>query len=423
MELSVTQKYQLYTYLAGASLVLTVVFVRLEFLLLGLPFLITMIWPHLWAQEPVYRLRSETFGRQGFEEDETRAQLGVDADTDLPLLEVTHRVAGRRSLAQEDERWVFSLPSQESTSLTSTVDLASRGHFRIGRFRCRAADPSLSWWWGSQEAPGDPFSVFPRLRRFDLYGKLAREVGLFHGDHLSRSRGEGMELAGIREYTRGDSAGQINWRHSLRWGKLHINQRTPERNTDVVIIVDTLRDVGRWPFTTLNSSARGAANLANFFLQRKDRVGLIEYGGPAGYITPSSGTRQLYAILDRLARMELSTSTASRDVRTLPPRSLPPKAQVFVFTTLLDRRSSIMVKELAIHGFRPMVIYMQPESIVEALLDERAKLDRLALKYWRMLQKEKLHELESGGLPVVSWDGESPLESHLFPVFSAQRRR
>ena len=71
----------------------------------------------------------------------------------------------------------------------------------------------------------------------------------------------------------------MNWRASLRLGQLYVTQRHRERNADVVLMLDTLAEVGAPPQTTLDLGVRAAASLATAYLARKDRVGLVPTAG------------------------------------------------------------------------------------------------------------------------------------------------
>ena len=69
------------------------------------------------------------------------------------------------------------------------------------------------------------------------------ETQVFVGNQVSRARGDGIEFADIREWAPGDRVRSINWRASARRGELWVNQQHPERNTDVVLFLDTFTDV------------------------------------------------------------------------------------------------------------------------------------------------------------------------------------
>ena len=83
-------------------------------------------------------------------------------------------------------------------------------------------------------------------------------------------------------------------------------------------------------------TVRAAASLAHLYLQRKDRVGLVSFGGYLSWLMPASGTQQLYRIVDSLLQMNIVLSFASKGVDVLPPRTLPPRALVIALSPLLD---------------------------------------------------------------------------------------
>ena len=69
------------------------------------------------------------------------------------------------------------------------------------------------------------------------------ETQAFAGSEVARVKGDGIEYADIRDYVPGDRLRAINWRASARRGSLVVNERHPERNTDVVLFVDSFVDV------------------------------------------------------------------------------------------------------------------------------------------------------------------------------------
>src|SRR5712671_3649581 len=121
------------------------------------------------------------------------------------------------------------------------------------------------------------------------------------GDYVSAALGEGIEPGDIRQFAPGDRIKQVNWRASLRLGKLYVTQHQREQNADVVLMLDTLAEGGRAPDTTLDWSVRAGASLATAYLARKDRVGLINYGGLIHWVKPGSGRAQYERLADALA--------------------------------------------------------------------------------------------------------------------------
>src|SRR5439155_17432772 len=105
-------------------------------------------------------------------------------------------------------------------------------------------------------------------------------------------------------------------------------------------VLDTFSDVALPERGTLDLTVRAAASLAHRYLQRKDRVGIVSFGGYLSWLLPASGTRQLYRIVDSLLQMDVVMSFATKSLDVLPPRTLPAKALVLALTPLLDARAT-----------------------------------------------------------------------------------
>jgi uncharacterized protein (DUF58 family) len=84
---------------------------------------------------------------------------------------------------------------------------------------------------------------------------------------------------------------------------------------------------------------RATATLAARYLERRDRVGLVSFGGVLRWLTPGMGTTQQYRIVDALLESEIVFNYAWKDVSVIPSRVLPPQALVVAVTPLLDDRA------------------------------------------------------------------------------------
>ena len=188
---------------------------------------------------------------------------------------------------------------------------------------------------------------------------------MFIGNQVSRTKGDGIEFADVREWEPGDRVRRVNWRASARRGGLWVNDQHPERNTDVVLFLDTFADVHSGRRGTLDLTVRAATSLAHRYLQRKDRVGLVSFSGFLTWLLPASGTHQLYTIVDSLLQMDVVLSFATKGVDVLPPRTLPPKALVLALTPLLDPRSAAALLDLRARGYDLVVIEVSPVPFIE----------------------------------------------------------
>jgi uncharacterized protein (DUF58 family) len=244
------------------------------------------------------------------------------------------------------------------------------------------------------------------------------ETQVFVGNQVSRAKGEGIEFADVRPWTHGDRPRRINWRASARRDELWVNDQHPERNTDVVLFIDTFAEVRRAGRSTLDMAVRAATSLAHRYLGRKDRVGLVSFGGFLTWLVPASGTLQLYKIVDSLLQMDVVLSFAVKGVDVLPPRTLPPKALLIALTPLLDPRSAAALLDLRARGFDLVVVEVSPVPFVDP---GKSELDALSYRLWRLSRESLRARYERAGVPVVEWLDGVPLDVPLEEVASFRR--
>jgi uncharacterized protein (DUF58 family) len=241
----------------------------------------------------------------------------------------------------------------------------------------------------------------------------ALETQVFAGNQVARVRGEGIEFADLREWQPGDRVRRVNWRATALRGELWVNEQYPERNTDVVLFLDTFAEVRVQGRSTNDRAVRAAATLAHGYLQRKDRVGLVGFGGYLSWLVPESGLRQLYAIIDTLLASDIVHSYALRGVDVLPPRTLPPKALVLAVTPLLDDRTAAALLDLRARGYDLIVVEVSP---LELLAPEPDSPLELAHRLWRLSREALRWRYEQVGVPVVTWREDVPLAAPLEEV-------
>jgi uncharacterized protein (DUF58 family) len=389
-----------YAVLAAAGLVAGLALGRVEPVALAAPFLLALV-AGLAAQEPEVSVRVSLDRDRAIEGDEITATIGllstrgVDRlELFVPLpLELTAPARAIRLRAGKEE----------------TVELKLRcerwGVFRVGRVLFRARDMlGLRSWEGEAGEPRE-LRIFPREETLrSLIAPLETQV--FAGNQVSRARGEGIEFADLREWQPGDRLRRVNWRATALRRTLWVNEQNPERNTDVVLFLDTFAEVRAEGRSTNDRAVRAAATLAHIYLQRKDRVGLVGFGGFLSWLVPASGMRQLYAIVETLLTSEVVHSFAVRGVDILPPRTLPPKALVLAITPLLDNRTAAALLDLRARGYDLIVVEVSPLELVAPKPGSELEL---AHRLWRLSRDALRWRYEQVGVPVVTWRDDEPL--------------
>ena len=189
-----------------------------------------------------------------------------------------------------------------------------------------------------------------------------------------------------------------------------MNEAHPERNSDVVLFLDTFAEARRTDTGTLDLGVRAAASLAAHYLNEKDRVGLVSFGGVLNWLTVSSGPTQLYRFVDSLLDAEISLSYAWKDLDIIPSRTLPPRALVIALSPLLDERAVGALLDLRARGRDLAVIELSPFPFVDEGQSETEELAyRLRARY------------ASLGVPIAEWREGVPMEAIVEEVRAFRR--
>jgi uncharacterized protein (DUF58 family) len=301
-------------------------------------------------------------------------------------------IVGRNPVARR-------LPSGGSRSVEYTVKARRWGVYRLGEIAVRTSDRLGFFRFESRIDQAQPLKVYPHPEELRTMLQPL-ETQPFAGNQVARSKGEGIEFADMRPFVVGDRLRRINWRASARRGTLWVNELHPERNTDVVVFLDTFAEARRDDGGTLDLAVRAAASLADRYLTHKDRVGLVSFGGLLNWLTPASGLAQLYRIVDSLLDTEIILSYAWKDIEIVPRRTLPPQALIVALTPLLDDRAVGALLDLRRRGFDLAVIEVSPEPFTTVPNDE---LGQFAHRLWRLRRDALRDRFRTLGVPTAEW--------------------
>jgi uncharacterized protein (DUF58 family) len=209
---------------------------------------------------------------------------------------------------------VVALPGRGQQQWTVSTPLARRGRFHLGPVIARG---------------GDPFGLFPVQRALPGTSELVvypaclplADVPLLSGSLAGGSATRGRtphltpNVAGLREYTPGDSFNRIAWSATARLGRMMVKEFDLDPTADVWLVLDMQHAVhvggsaeaaaGGWPEPWRESTEEFgvvvAASLGQHFLARKRAVGLLAAGQHHEVIAADRGPRQLVKLLEALA--------------------------------------------------------------------------------------------------------------------------
>jgi uncharacterized protein (DUF58 family) len=407
--------------LVSLALLLGVVTARAELFLVSVPLALRLLAIARRPAAPRYALTHDLSSTRLLEGEQATVTVTLSAETPLAQIEVFEPLPPSGEISSGRPRRVMALAGSATERWSYTFHLPERGRYILGTvyLRCWALS-GLHVQEAVLNAP-ETLNVYPRaaaLRR--LPAPLMTQAS--SGNYVSPLVGDGIEPGEIRPFAPGDRIKHVNWRASLRRDRLYVTRYQQERNADVVLMLDTLSQAGTGSATTVGASLRAAASLAAAYLARKDRVGLIEYGGVLRWVRPGSGRPHFERLLATLVRAEVTFTYVAKDLALVPPRILPPQALVIAISSLLDERFLTALGDLAGRGFDLIVLAVDPVILTRAALSRSVRVDT-ACRLWALERQIQLDEVAGRGLRVVAWRPDEPIELALARIGRHRRPR
>ena len=407
-----------YASVAGVFLVGALESGRPELVVIAAPFLVILVAGLLTTEAPEWTTLALDVERDRLIEGEAiTLTVTIDAERDVERVEVVLPLPGDVAVDDGDAALAFHLPAKRRCTVSVRLRFPRWGVYPIGDVHVRAHDRLDLFRDDDRLDARRPVKVFPREEALRAIVRPAR-TQLHTGNQVARRVGGGIEFAELRPFVPGDVVRSIDWKATARRGSPWVRERHPERNTDVVLFLDTFSDVWTGTATTVERAVRATASVAGVYLERRDRVGLVSFGGVLRWLMPGMGIRQDYRILEALLDTEVALSYAWKGIEVIPVRTLPPKALVLAVTPLLDERSVGALFDLRGRGFDVGVIDVSP---VVAGPEPDDPIDRLASRIWAM-ERDRLHrDLRRIGVSVAEWHNGEDLQRAVWEVEASRR--
>ncbi|HJS50197.1 MAG TPA: DUF58 domain-containing protein [Gaiellaceae bacterium] len=405
-----------YAAVAAISLLAALVLRRPELAIVAAPFALVLAVGTRVAHDPAVTVEFEIETERTLEQAQLEATMLVRAEGAVDRLELLVDLPANVDVDDGMDACALRLGPGQERVIPLTLRCARWGVYPLGDVEVRARDPFRLVVWEQRTSGRHRLKAYPRpieLRRI-----LAPvETQAFAGSEVARARGDGVEYADIRDFVPGDRVRSINWRASARRQRLVVNERHPERNTDVVILLDTFVDVRGVGRSTLEEAVRAGTSLASRYLERRDRVGLVGFGGTLRWLQPGMGLTQRYRLIETMLETGAEPTYVWRDINLIPTRVLPPKALIIGLTPLVDPRFAAALSDLRARGFDVVVVEVDPVPLV----DERSgDLGKIAHRLWILDRSVQHAKLEALGIGVARW-GETGLEAALEGVRTFRR--
>jgi uncharacterized protein (DUF58 family) len=382
---------------------------RPEPVVVAAPFLIAAAAGLALARPPRLEVAIRLDRERALEGDEVEVEVQVTALRPLARLEVDLQLPRALRAVAREESGHGGLRAGASRAFRLRLRCLRWGGRLVGRVRVRARDPLGFFYYEEEATQLLALRVYPRSETVRRLVKPA-DTQVFAGNEVSRLSGDGIEFAGIRAFVPGDRVRRINWRATARRGNLQVNEMRPERNADVVIFLDTFKELREAADSSIDLAVRAATALIHAYLGRRDRVGLIGFGGTLRWLRPEMGERQLYRVLDALIDTEVVLSYAWKGLEVIPRQTLPPGALVLALTPLIDERAVEALLDLRGRGHDLAVVEI---SALAFLRPGGRPSEQLAYRLWAMERAALRGRFLALGVPVAAWSAGAPLQAAL----------
>lgn len=409
-------RLEAYAVLAAIGLVASLVLRRPELAAAAAPFALLLTVGTQLARGPKLDVEFAVADERTLEGADVDAEIVVRSDVPIDRLELLLDLPPGVTTEGSDA-FAVRLRGGEERRIPLQLRCARWGLYEAGSIEVRARDPLRLVVWEERVERVRQLKAYPRPETLSRV-LAAVDTQAFTGSEVARAKGDGIEYADLRDYVPGDRLRSINWRASARREGLVVNERHPERNTDVVLFVDSFGDIRGEDRSTLDDAVRAAATIATRYLERRDRVGLVSFGGVLRWLRPGLGPSQRLRLIETLLETGVTPTYIWRDVNLIPARILPPKALVVALTPLVDPRFVTALENLRARGFDLVVVEIDPVNLVAR---GRNVLEGIAYRLWVLDRNVLRARLERLGIGIARWGEDIALESALEEVRTYRR--
>jgi uncharacterized protein (DUF58 family) len=285
------------------------------------------------------------------------------------------------------------------------------------------------------------------LRRVE-WTVIRRLDGLLQGEYRTLFRGNGLDLADIREYEPGDDVRYIDWNVSARMDTPYVRQYLEDREVTAHFLLDLSPSVDFGTTETLKRDqlVDFVAVLARLLTRHGNKIGAILYAGKVEKTIPAgSGKLQVLRLLNdvlKVPRLQSAPYTSVSDLIEHALRTIKRRSVIFLvsdfFTApgwerplgMLSRQHEVIAvrledpreRELPDIGLVPMNDAETGESVYVDTHDARFRKRFAAVVQKR--EAELSAAFRRAGVDVLSLSTEDDLVNAVlrFAVLRKQRR-
>jgi len=213
--------------------------------------------------------------------------------------------------------------------------------------------------------------VFPNFREVSRYSMLATDNHLSRmGVLRRRHRGEGSDFLQLREYRRGDSLRQIDWKATSRYRRPISKEYSDERDQQIVFMLDCGRRMRHREGDRehLDQALNALLLLAHVVVEQGDGVGLLTFGGDHRWYPPAKTRGRVRSLLESV--YDLGAAPEAADYLAAAEKLMPVqrrRALVVLITNTRDEDQQELLHALSLLRRRHLVVVA---DVRERILDD-----------------------------------------------------
>jgi uncharacterized protein (DUF58 family) len=335
-------------------------------------------------------------------------QLLVRRKHGKSLLEVRDALPGEVALADGNNYAILDLRPGEAAELRYAIRCPVKGYHKVGPVRVRVEDP-FGMFHIDQDLGGESqLKVYPRVE--DLRDAAAKSKYPFvtTGPFLVGNPGQGSAFFALREYTRGDTFRDINWKATARSKTIMVSQRERESQSEITILLDARRmaQVGTVEHNTFLFGCRATASLADYFIGMRNRIRLVAYGEGILRVGPGGSAGVSQEVLEQVTALRASGELSLGDVIDEILPTVKARTPVFVLSSLVDD-PHVERGVASLRAFDARVLVVSPDAVAfaeaAAALQGTTEQERAELAVLRAERERLVDALRGMGALVLDW--------------------
>jgi uncharacterized protein (DUF58 family) len=229
--------------------------------------------------------------------------------------------------------------------------------------------------------------------------------GAMSGAHKSPLKGQSVEFADRREYTKGDNLRHLDWKVFGRTERYYIRQFEEETSLRVHVIIDASGSMayGSGELTKYEYACRLAAALGYIVSKQQDSLGLTIYDNEVREMVPArGGTRHLRLFIERLSAHQPKNVTDTGKALHALAEMISRRGLIVLLTDCFDDPEALfnaiahfrkkMHDVILLQILDPVELELSINSIAEFIdleTDEKLEIDPIAA---RQAYKEELQK-------------------------------